>query len=250
MKLTSRTALTCLWRTTAINAAMTTRGMQQIGLTYVLAPALQELYEDPDARARAFGRYAEHTNTHAFMLPCYAGLLISLESQIARGILPEALMAQLRQPLATTLSALGDGFFSGALRTLWALVAICLVLRGWVLSAAAFTLLLLVALEIFRVTGFFYCLTSGIAALKKLRSVDLITWTERIKTINAGLICLTLLFLLETGATSWSWQTKLGLVAFVPAGAWLVGRVHIPRELIWILALGFFILLDEGYIRL
>ena len=250
MALSKRTVLTCLWRTTHINAAMTTRGMQQIGLTYVLAPALEELYQEPEARVRAFARYAEHSNTHAFMLPCYAGILIAMESQIARNAMPEALMTQLRQTLARTLSALGDGFFSGALRTLWALIAICLVLEGHTIAAAVFTAILLAMLEHFRAIGFFYCLNNGIAALKRLRSIDLISWTERIKIFNAGLVCLTLLCIIDTSTIDWPWEGKMGLVASVPLCSWLVGRLHIPRELVWIMALGFFILLDEGLIHL
>ena len=39
----TRVVLACLARTGCINAAMTARGMQQIGLAYVLEPALREL---------------------------------------------------------------------------------------------------------------------------------------------------------------------------------------------------------------
>ena len=95
--LPTRTALSCLARSCCINAAVTARGMQQLGLLYVLAPALRHLYPDREDRRRAFARYAEHSNTHAFMLPSYAGLLISLEMQIAGKAIPEAT----RQPQST-----------------------------------------------------------------------------------------------------------------------------------------------------
>ena len=228
---------------------MTARGMQQLGLLYVLAPALRYLYPDREARRRAFARYAEHSNTHAFMLPSYAGLLISLETQVAGKALPEATIAALRQSLATTLSALGDGFFSGALRTTWALVTICLCLEQHYVLAAVFTGLLLVLLAAFRVGGFFYCLRNGIAALGWLRRLDIISWTERIKMFNALLIGFTLWIMMAEDMTGWPWQGKAGLFLFIPLAAWLVGRWNIPRTLLWTMALGIFILVDCGLIR-
>lgn len=249
MPLTLHTALCCLWRTRAINAAITSRGMQQIGLSYVLAPGLRSLYPDPEDRARAFARYNEHSNTHAFMLPCYAGLLLSMEAQIAAGTLPEAIMTALRQTLATTLSALGDGFFSGAVRTFWALISILLILEDHVLSAGIFTVALLCLLQIFRVSGFFFCLSRGIAALQWLRNLDLISWTERLKIFNALLIAFTLWDMLSDNHGQWPVSVLLCLLAFIPITAWLIGRLHIPRMLIWILALGLIILMDEGLIH-
>ena len=150
MPLTKRAALKCLARTAFVNAAMTARGMQQIGLSYVLAPALRCLYTDPVALGQAFARYAGHSNTHVFMLPAFTGLLLSMEEQIAGGVLPASVLTSLRTTLATTLSALGDAFFSGSMRTFWALTCVCLLLEGNIWPAAIFTLILLSILQIFR----------------------------------------------------------------------------------------------------
>ncbi len=241
-------ALSCLWRTAAVNAAMTARGMQQLGLAFILAPALRHLYPDRDDRARAFARYAGHTNTHAFMMPSYAGLLISLELQVASGQIPASVIASLRQTLATTLSALGDGFFSGAVRTLWALLTICLLLQGYVVPAAVFALSLVLLLFLFRVLGFFYCLSHGIMALQRLRAVDLISWTERIKVLNALLIALMLFILLFRDMWQWELWLKVAVFVFIAAASWLVGRVHVARTLLWIFALFVLVLHDCGYI--
>ncbi len=237
-------------RTAAINAAMTARGMQQLGLLYVLAPALRHLYPDQEDRRRAFARYAGHSNTHAFMLPAYAGLLIALEKQIADKVIPEAFIGSLRQALATTLSALGDGFFSGALRTTWALVTICLCLEQHFLLAAGFTGLLMVLLFAFRVTGFFYCLSQGMHSLEWFRRLDIISWTERIKIFNALLIGVTLWIMMAENMETWPWQAQAGLFLFIPAASWMVGRLHIPRTILWAMALGIFILVDLGRIRI
>ena len=136
-------ALNCLGRTCCINAATTARGMQQVGLLFVLSPALRWLYPEGAARARAFARYGGHSNTHPFMIPLFVGILLSLEEEIAKGTLPESAVSSVRETLATTLSALGDSFFSGTLLPLWALVSVALLLSGHIalagfLAVAAF----------------------------------------------------------------------------------------------------------------
>lgn len=246
MPLTKRAALKCLARTAFVNAAMTARGMQQIGLSYVLAPALRCLYTDPVTLGQAFARYAGHSNTHVFMLPAYTGLLLSMEEQIAGGVLPASVLTSLRTTLATTLSALGDAFFSGSMRTFWALTCVCLLLEGNIWPAAIFTLILLSILQIFRVISFFFCLTHGIAALRWIRSVDVPTWVERTKICNALLICLTLWIMLDVGLSGWSLPTQAATVAFVPLAALVVGRLHVPRLIIWTLALGLLFLISQG----
>ena len=91
-----RVVLNCLARTCCINAAVTARGMQQIGLAFVLAPAFNRLYPESSARARAFARYGGHSNTHVFMVPLYVGIVLALEEQIARGSLPEGAVGVVR----------------------------------------------------------------------------------------------------------------------------------------------------------
>ena len=245
----TRTALTCLWRTAAINSAMTARGMQQLGLIYVLAPALRHLYPEPQARRDAFKRYAEHSNTHVFMFPSYAGILINLESQAARGAIPVEALGAVRQTIATTLSALGDSFFSGALRTTWALVCISLCVEEMYLAAALVTGLLILFLQIFRVVGFFTCLQHGISALGWIRRMDVTGWTQRFKRCNAVLVGLTLWLMIALDLPDAPLPVQVGLFLFIPAASWCVGRLNIPRTLLWTLALCFFIAVESKYIR-
>lgn len=230
-----------------MNAAITARGMQQLGLVYILAPALRFLYPDAAARKKAFARYRGHSNTHAFMMPCYAGVLLNLEEQVASGSLPESVVADLRQTIAATLSAIGDSFFSGALRTMWALVSICLLLQGMVAEAALLLLFLLLLLWLFRVAGFFYCLRHGVASLALLRKIDLVSWTERIKMVNGVLIACMLWLML--GTTHWECPLflKYSLLLFVPLASFLVGRMHISRVVLWVFALCLFILYEQKF---
>ena len=151
--LPTRTALSCLARSCCINAAVTARGMQQLGLLFALEPALRHLYPDAEAQAQAAAHYSAHSNTHPYMLPFYMGLLLNIEEQVAQGKLPSNALDTVRRTLGTTLSAVGDGFFEGGVFPCWALCCICLLLAGHTLPAILLTALLAVALLAFCATG-------------------------------------------------------------------------------------------------
>ena len=186
--LPTRTALSCLARSCCINAAVTARGMQQLGLLFALEPALRHLYPDAEAQAQAAAHYSAHSNTHPYMLPFYMGLLLNIEEQVAQGKLPSNALDTVRRTLGTTLSAVGDGFFEGGVFPCWALCCICLLLAGHTLPAILLTALLAVALLAFRTGTFFFALRYGLAALAWLKRLGLINWTGRIKAVNACLL--------------------------------------------------------------
>lgn len=240
---TVRTSLHCLARTWCINAALSTRGMQEMGLLYVLEPGLCELYPDAAARAAAFARYAEHTNTHPFLLPLYAGILLSLEEQIASGMMPPMLLDSVKKAAPSTLSAIGDALFSGSLLPLWALGSIALVLAHLPLWALGISLALLCALTLFRVFSFFAGLRQSMRALQWLRALNVIDWVERIKLLNAVLLAAVLCQLVPVPLVEWQHYT-VGL-AVLTGAAWCIGRRYLRR--IWLIgiALLFVILYNQ-----
>lgn len=239
-------ALNCLARTCCVNAAITARGMQQIGLAFVLAPAFRCLYPNREDRARAFARYGGHSNTHVFMVPLYVGIVLSLEMQIARGTLPEASVSVVRETLATTLSALGDSFFSGTLLPLWALTSVFLLLTGQIGLTAVLAAVFLALLLLFRVLTFFAGLRHGMPVLLRLKRLNLINWVDRLKIVNAVMVILVVWQLPLRHLKPFPWLLCGLAAASVLGAAWLVGRMHLPRILLWALVLGALILMDAG----
>ena len=221
-------ALNCLGRTCCINAATTARGMQQVGLLFVLSPALRWLYPEGAARARAFARYGGHSNTHPFMIPLFVGILLSLEEEIAKGTLPESAVSSVRETLATTLSALGDSFFSGTLLPLWALVSVALLL--------------------FRAGSFFSGLRHGMPVLVRLKRLNLINWVDRLKMVNAVLVALVIWHLPMSRLKPFPWDVYLLGALAVLGASWLVARLRLPRILLWAMTLGALILMDVDLI--
>ena len=224
--------LLCLCRTWCVGAAMTTRGMQHLGLLYAMDPVLTTLYTDKSALDTARRRYLEHANTHPFMAPLFVGLLIHLERHIAQGRMPAQAMKMLVGTTATTLSALGDSFFSGTLLVTWSLAAVLCVLLGHVLWAAVASAALVALLTVFRVGIFLLGVRHGLAALQWLRQVDLINWGDRFKICNALLLCTILWGVASMHAPALLFGNFFWGILCLIIGALLVNRAHLPRVIL------------------
>ena len=164
------------------------------------------------------GRYAGHSNTHPFMIPLFVGILLSLEQAIAKGSLPEAALNSVRETLATTLSALGDSFFSGTLLPLWSLLSVSLLLAGFTSLAVMLAIGLFCALLLFRAICFISGLRYGLATLVQLRRLNLINWVDRLKMINAALAALVIWHLPLSRIKPFPWTAyALGAAAVLTA---------------------------------
>ena len=246
--LTISVALRCLARCGCINAAISTRGMQEIGLLFALEPAIAALYPPGRERREALLRHAGHSNTHPYMMPLYLGIALSLETQVAGGSLPAAAVGGVSRTLSTTLSALGDGFFEGAVLPCWSLACVIFVLCGQVWAAIVLTALLVAVMIVFRVGMFFYGLRYGVAALHWLKRLALIDWAGRIKQANAVLLALLL------GVTPWAehsfpWLLCVPALLCATAAAVFAGRMRLPRIILWLIGVSCLAFLDAALVR-
>lgn len=238
MPLTARTCLQCLSRTWLMGAALTTRGMQNIGLLYALDPGLQAIYPQPQALSAARQRYVEHVNTHPFMAPLFVGILLAMEQQIAAGAVAQESITAIKNTAATTLSALGDSFFSGTVLVFWVFATTLLLQTGHNPLAIALTVLLFLLQAAFRIGTFFLGVRMGLGALLELRRMNLINHGEILKLVNAVLLsmCIWSLFPAATHHDLWG-PFGIGLAALGLA-AFSVARLHVPRSIFPYLLLG------------
>lgn len=235
--LDTRTALHCLARTWFVGAAMTTRGMQHLGLLFALEPGLRALHPAPPALFAARQRYMAHVNTHPFMAPLFTGIVLAMEQLVAEKRMGPQGLDMLAATTATTLSALGDSFFSGTLLVTWALATTICVMQGYVHVAAGWTLLLFALLWAFRVWTFFLGLRHGIAALQWVKQMDLINWGDRLKMVNALLLALVLWDMAATATPVLWWGNFFwGLLCLI-CGSLLVNKARLPRILLLALVL-------------
>lgn len=178
-------------RTYFVGAAFNTKGMQNVGLAFIMEPGLKALYgADGAALRKARLRYLRHYNTHPFWTPLLVGIFLSMEQKIVRGMLSPGVLASVRTTTVYTLSALGDSFFGGSFLVFWSLVCVNLAARDQAVLLGLWVLSCMGALHLFKMFTFARGYAQGLAFLQKLKSWNLIDWSRRIKMGNAVLLAL------------------------------------------------------------
>ncbi|MGE4442579.1 MAG: PTS system mannose/fructose/sorbose family transporter subunit IID [Desulfomicrobium sp.] len=207
----TRILLRIFLRTYMVGATFNTKGMQNVGLAYIMDPGLRALYAaDPRALRRARGRYLKHYNTHPFWTPLLVGIFLSMEKKIALGMLPADILPKLRSTTVYTLSALGDSFFGGSFLVLWSLVGVNLAAAGCVGTLAVWICLCFGALQLFKMYTFGRGYAQGLSFLQRLKSWNLIDWGQRLKLVNSVLVAL---FLVQAGPSQGLWALAWGGLA-------------------------------------
>lgn len=223
----------CFLRSYLVGAAYNPRGLQNIGFLYVIEPALVELHGAGEHLRQARLRYATRYNCHPFFTPLFLGVLLHLESAVARGT-PFALPPALKDTTANALSAIGDSFFNGSVLATWALASACLILADLPGEALWLTMFCLILLQIFKVASFVLGLRKGMSVLLWLRELDLINWGDYFKSLNAVLLTL-FLWQAMPDMPPPAWASTL---LYLLAAGWLVGRLHMGRTYIALLLVG------------
>lgn len=187
----ARVLLRVFLRTYLVGSAFNTKGMQNVGLSYVMEPGLQALHGgNPSALRKARGRYLKHYNTHPFWTPLLAGIFLSMESKIAAGLLPADLLGKVRTTTVYALSALGDSFFGGSFLVTWALIAANLAVREHAVLLSLWLVVCVVCLQLFKAYTFARGYAQGLAFLQRLKSWNLIDWGTRLKLCNGVLLAI------------------------------------------------------------
>lgn len=215
-----RTLLRIFLRTYLVGATFNTKGMQNVGLAYIMDPALQILFgHDPGALQRARGRYLKHYNTHPFWTPLLTGIFLSMEKKIAQGLLAPKVLPTLRSTTVYTLSALGDSFFGGSFLVTWSLVGVNLAVTGHLWLLGCWLAVCLAGLQIFKAYTFARGYAQGLAFLQRLKSWNLIDWGQRLKMVNGVLTAIFLLRVVPSGGfhqLAWA----LGACLLAAASSW------------------------------
>ncbi len=233
-----RVLIKCFFRTYLLGSLYNNKGLQNLGLLYIMEPGLRLFYKDKrDKYLEARERYLSHYNSHPYLLPFLVGYFLFLESRIAQEIISPNSLNTIKETSAYTLSAIGDSFFGGSLLTGWALCEVLFLLYGQRLGAVLFFIGSFLLLQLFRFVIFWQGWTRGLLFFQYMKEINLIEWSNRIKMINAILIV-------------WVW-TKVSFllniynhaIVFLIGGiligvfSYLVHKHFISREILFSLAL-------------
>ncbi len=216
------------FRTYLVGAAFNTRGLQNIGLAYVMEPGLRVLYQGKGLQ-RARKRYLALYNTHPFWTPMLAGIFLFLEQKIARGLIPVQMQSQLRSTVSYTLSGIGDSFFSGSFFIFCSLVSISFCLLSWYPAMFVFWAVCFVLLQAIKVYTFYLGLSQGLECLQRLQHWDLINRSGYLKIVNACLLPVIWYLFLPLNA---DWTVLLAGGLSMAAAVWLIHVFPALREIV------------------
>ncbi len=227
-------------RTWSISAAMSTQGMQKVGLLYALDPALVEIHPHRKDLQQARMRYLGHVRTHTLMAPLLVGFCIALEKEVANHKICANGLEKLIATTATTLSAIGDSFFSASVLVFWALLCGLGIIHGFISFILIVTAVLLLCATFFRIYTFFLGSNHGLSVLQSLRTMNLINLAEKVKILNAILIIFFYAKISQDDIQPFFGGNIVWIYLYLLVAALLINRMHISRILLIIL--GFTIL--------
>ncbi|HMB30985.1 MAG TPA: PTS system mannose/fructose/sorbose family transporter subunit IID [Desulfohalobiaceae bacterium] len=229
MKVQISTLICCFWRTYFIGANFNTRGLQNIGLVYAMDPGLRSLYRDAKKLYKARKRYLELYNSHPYWTPLLVGYFLFLETKIAQGLVSPQSLKKVKTTATNTLSAIGDSFFGGSLLIFWSLVCIILLLTGLWKLAFLWLIIVMAAIQGFKMATFWLGWTRGLTFLQKLKHMNLVNWGQRIKICNALLL---VWILIEVNPFSMSSPIFLLALTVLGIMSWCIAQRLICREIL------------------
>ncbi|WP_459874933.1 PTS system mannose/fructose/sorbose family transporter subunit IID [Desulfothermus naphthae] len=232
------TLLKCFFRTYFIGCMFNTKGLQNLGLLYIMDPGLRLFYgENQKEYRKARERYLSHYNSHPFFLPLLVGYFLFIESRISQKMISPKALTAIKETSAYTLSAIGDSFFGGSLLVTWAFAEVLLILYGQKFWALLFFIFAFFSLQLFRFIIFWKGWSRGLAFFQWMKNINLIGWANKLKIING--IFLVFIWYRISCLSNYNHLTFFligGIVIFI--SSFLVYKNVISRELLIAIIVG------------
>ena len=154
--------------------------MQNVGVLYVIEPALRVLYRDKDLQD-AYQRHLSYFNTHPYMAAPILGATIALEEKKASGQDGVFSVDDFKRMAMAPYAAIGDAFFWGGVRPLVACLAIFFAYKESLWAPVVFLLLFNLPHLWTRLFGFIRGYQMGISVVEVLQRYRLPDVAIRLK---------------------------------------------------------------------
>ncbi len=181
------------FRLTLVQSAWTHSSMQSEGLVYSLAPALSKIYGDQKNIRKILKHYKIPINTHPFLVPVLAGVLLKMETDKSS---TRSIICYIT-PTMGALAAMGDPFFHSALAFASITAALIAMLFGPLAGIITLLIMFNTVHVAIRVSGIFMGYKKGTDAYETLGHWMDSSKTSGLKTassITAGILIGLLLF--------------------------------------------------------
>jgi mannose/fructose/N-acetylgalactosamine-specific phosphotransferase system component IID len=194
------TILNMIFRSLFMQAAWNYERMQNLGFCFAITPALKEIYDDPQDQADAIKRHLEFFNTHPFLAAILVGISANLEEAACQGEASLTSAGSVKTRLMGTYGAIGDTFFWSTMQPLCSLCALLVLAIDPFVAAVVFLLLFNLPHLILMGWGLDGGYRHGTAFLEKIKKLNLIKMTERLRPVQDILIGLALGFWFIAGS--------------------------------------------------
>lgn len=161
-------------------------GMQNVGFTYSILPALRQLYGGrPEEMAKALKRHLEYFNTQPSMAGVILGASVRIEERIAARDADPRAIGTFKVGLMGSLGAIGDAYFWGALKPMASVAGAILSLVHPLLGIAALLLLYNLSHLSIRLQGFAAGMAGEESAVQYLKGAGFASRTMDRKIVAA-----------------------------------------------------------------
>lgn len=130
------------WNSGLVFSSFNMVKMEGNAFALTMAPALEELYSDPEERKQAMRRHDGFFNTHAVMFALIAGITYALEREkMTKGSCDDDTIENIKVALMGPTAGIGDAFFFNCIRVIAAGISIGMAASGNILGPIIFVLL-------------------------------------------------------------------------------------------------------------
>ena len=130
------------WRSYTLEASFNTERFQGLGFGYMMVPAIEKLYSDPEERKEALIRQCEFFNTTPTIVTLITGIVCAMEEEKSLGSgMTAAAISNVKVALMGPSAGIGDAIFWGSYRIICASIACQLGIQGNVLAPFIFLFL-------------------------------------------------------------------------------------------------------------
>jgi len=210
----------------AIQAGFNNDGFQNLGFATALLPALNEIYEDEEARNEAFRRHLEFFSAHPYLTTFSIGAVIKAEEERAEGLpnaMSDAEITRFKQASGNVLGSLGDMFFWAGMLPLASITGLIVFLLAPLYGALALLVFYNIPHLLIRADGIRMGYESGPGMLPGIGgkwAAIAVLWVKRAGAVALGMLIPHAVAHPETPGII---EASL-LISFTAAVAWTISR--------------------------
>lgn len=184
-------------RSFLLQASWNFERLQNLGVLYVLAPALRFLYSGEDLKS-SYQRHVQSFNTNPFLASPILGATLALEKKGKQGEDRFISVEEFKKIVMAPFAAVGDAFFWGGLRPFAAGIALFFAAKGSLWAPVVFLVLFNIPHLWFRTVGLMRGYSLGfevVEVIQRHRLADVAVHLKEGTVVVLGGLCAYLFFL-------------------------------------------------------